>query len=136
MEILIGAVLISIAAVSMGLCASALVRNPAQATLALPMLCFPQVLFAGAVVPVGDMTMIGKGMSMWQAGRWGFESLGRSFGLEQSVRLDPASAGYVNTFSASPVIGWAVMATISVLALAGTVLALDRRTRIAGCSAN
>lgn len=135
-EILIGAVLISIAAVSMGLCASALVRNPAQATLALPMLCFPQVLFAGAVVPVGDMTMIGKGMSMWQAGRWGFESLGRSFGLEQSVRLDPATAGYVNTFSGSPVIGWAVMVTISVLALAGTVLALDRRTRIAGCSAN
>jgi hypothetical protein len=68
---------------------------------------------------------------MWQAGRWGFESLGRSFGLEQSVRLDPATAGYVNTFSGSPVIGWAVMATISVLALAGAGLALDRRTRIA-----
>src|SRR5690606_15914663 len=40
-------------ALALGLLASAAVRDSAQATLALPMLCFPQVLFAGAVVAVG-----------------------------------------------------------------------------------
>ncbi|MBW3619984.1 MAG: ATP-binding cassette domain-containing protein, partial [Actinobacteria bacterium] len=40
------------AALAIGLLASAAVRNPAQATLALPMLCFPAVLFSGAILPV------------------------------------------------------------------------------------
>jgi hypothetical protein len=37
----------SVAALALGLLASAAVADAAQATLALPMLCFPQVLFAG-----------------------------------------------------------------------------------------
>ena len=38
-------------ALALGLLASASVSNAAQAALALPMLCFPQVLFGGAIVP-------------------------------------------------------------------------------------
>ena len=38
-------------ALALGLLASAAVSNAAQAALALPMLCFPQVLFGGAIVP-------------------------------------------------------------------------------------
>ena len=54
--------LVSMAAVGLGLLASAAVRNPAQATLALPMLCFPQVLFAGAVVKMAVcLAMIAAG---------------------------------------------------------------------------
>jgi ABC-type multidrug transport system ATPase subunit len=40
------------AALTLGLLTSAAVGNPAQATLALPMLCFPAVLFSGAILPV------------------------------------------------------------------------------------
>jgi hypothetical protein len=38
--------------------------NSAQAALALPMLCFPQVLFAGAVVPAADMAAPGRLLSL------------------------------------------------------------------------
>ncbi|MFL5928438.1 MAG: ATP-binding cassette domain-containing protein [Gaiellaceae bacterium] len=39
------------AALTLGLLVSAAVSNPSQATLALPMLCFPAVLFSGASCP-------------------------------------------------------------------------------------
>ncbi len=45
-------VLEATSALALGLLASAAVSNAAQAALALPMLCFPQVLFGGAIVPV------------------------------------------------------------------------------------
>ena len=45
----------AMSALALGLLASAAVSNAAQAALALPMLCFPQVLFGGAIVPVDGM---------------------------------------------------------------------------------
>ena len=49
----------TIAALALGLLTSALVRTPAQASLALPMLCFPAVLFSGAILPVPVMAPVG-----------------------------------------------------------------------------
>jgi ABC-type multidrug transport system ATPase subunit len=43
--------LVATAGLTMGLLTSAAVRDPSQATLALPMLCFPAVLFSGAILP-------------------------------------------------------------------------------------
>ena len=48
----VGLLLCAIAALGLGLLTSATVGNVAQATLALPMLCFPAVLFSGAILPV------------------------------------------------------------------------------------
>ena len=48
-------VLASAAALALGLLTSAAVTDPGQATLMLPLLCFPQVLFSGAFVPVPRM---------------------------------------------------------------------------------
>jgi len=53
----------SIAALGLGLLTSAAVADAAQGTLALPMLCFPQVLFAGAIVPAAQMALVGRVMS-------------------------------------------------------------------------
>ena len=39
----------AVSALALGLLASAAVSNAAQAALALPMICFPQVLFAGGL---------------------------------------------------------------------------------------
>ena len=47
----VGLLLCAVAALGLGLLTSAAVGNVAQATLALPMLCFPAVLFAGAILP-------------------------------------------------------------------------------------
>ncbi len=121
-------VLISMAALSMGLLASAAVQNPAQATLALPMLCFPQVLFAGAVVPVTEMAATGRFLSFGLADRWGFESLGRTLGLDARVMDNPSTTGYVDAFTGSVASGWIVLAIITGLALAGTVATLRHRS--------
>ena len=118
--------LVSFAGLGVGLLASALVRTASQATLALPLLCFPQVLFAGAVVPVSEMAVPGRAFSAILAGRWGFESLGRTLGVDELLGTSPATAGFVPTFIGSPFTGLAVLALISSVTLAATVVSLRR----------
>jgi hypothetical protein len=113
-------VLESLAALALGLLASASVTNAAQATLALPMLCFPQVLFAGAIVPVPEMAGPGRAISFGLANRWAFESLGRALQLDWLVPQRAAFAG-------SPVQGWVVLASFVALLLAATVAVVARR---------
>ncbi len=118
--LLVTLVLESLAALALGLLASASVTNAAQATLALPMLCFPQVLFAGAIVPVPEMAAPGRAMSVGLANRWAFESLGRALELDWLVPQRAAFAG-------SPVQGWVVLASFVALLLAATVAVVARR---------
>ena len=70
-------------ALALGLLASAAVSNAAQAALALPMLCFPQVLFGGAIVPVDEMATPGRLMSFGLSNRHAFEALGRDLDLDR-----------------------------------------------------
>lgn len=55
-------------------------RNPAQATLALPTLCFPAVLFSGAIVPVHLMAGVGAAIAAVVPVRSAFEGSGTSSG--------------------------------------------------------
>ena len=59
-----GLLLCAVAALGLGLLTSAIVGNVAQATLALPMLCFPAVLFSGAILPVNLMAGAGAALSV------------------------------------------------------------------------
>jgi ABC-type multidrug transport system ATPase subunit/ABC-type transport system involved in multi-copper enzyme maturation permease subunit len=68
------------AALTLGLLASAAVTNPSQATLALPMLCFPAVLFSGAILPVHVMAGVGAAISTVIPVRWAFEAIGHVLG--------------------------------------------------------
>jgi ABC-2 type transporter len=113
----------AMAALALGLLASASVTNAAQATLALPMLCFPQVLFAGAIVPVPEMAGPGRAMSVGLANRWAFESLGRAIGLDRLVPVGGRHAA----FAGSPVQGWIMLAGFAALLLTATVAVLARR---------
>jgi hypothetical protein len=69
------------AALALGLLTSAAVGNPSQATLALPMLCFPAVLFSGAILPVPVMAQIGAFISALMPSRWAWEALGHDLGI-------------------------------------------------------
>lgn len=120
--------LLSAAAVTIGLYASAAVQNAPQATLALPMLCFPQVLFAGAVVPVSAMGTVSEAMSLPLAVRWGFEPLGRILDLAPVAAQQPGTAGFVDAFSGSPGVGWAVLCGLGLVGTAATTRTLSRRT--------
>ena len=117
----------ALAALALGLLASAAVTDAAQATLALPMLCFPQVLFAGAIVPVPDMADPGRAISVGLANRWAFESLGRALDLDRLLAPVSPSSAHQAAFAGSPVEGWAVLACFVVLLLGATVAVLHRR---------
>jgi hypothetical protein len=121
-------VLESLAGLLLGLAASAAVADPAQATLALPMLCFPQVLFAGAVVPVSDMAAPGRWLSLGLANRYSFEALGRALGLDQFTGTLPAMRAYGDTFSGSVAYRWLVLAAFAGVFALATVWVLRHRS--------
>jgi ABC-type transport system involved in multi-copper enzyme maturation permease subunit len=78
-----GLLLCAIAALGLGLLTSATVSTAAQATLALPMLCFPAVLFSGAILPVHEMASAGARLSMAIPTRWAFEATGHDLGARR-----------------------------------------------------
>ena len=89
-------------------------KDAAEATLPCPMLCFPQVLFAGAVVPVADMAAPGRVMSFGMTNRWAFESLGRGILAERAAGRLPGVTPYRDVFGGVTSIGWIVLANLCI----------------------
>jgi ABC-type multidrug transport system permease subunit len=116
-------------ALALGLLASASVSNAAQAALALPMLCFPQVLFAGAIVPVDDMATPGRLMSLGLSNRHAFEALGRDLDLDRYTTTLPAMSAYGDIFRGGNAGSIAALAAFAVVLTLATVWVLDRRCR-------
>ncbi|MGZ4700871.1 MAG: ABC transporter permease, partial [Ilumatobacteraceae bacterium] len=131
----VGLLLCTIAALGLGLLTSAMVGNVAQATLALPMLCFPAVLFSGAILPVNLMAGAGAGLSVVIPSRWAFEVIGRDLGArrilaEGGSRLGPpllASYGDAGTLSTGTY--WLALAAFAVVFLVATWGVTVRTTR-------
>jgi hypothetical protein len=127
-------VLSAFAALTLGLLTSALVSNTEQAMVAMPMLCFPQCLFAGAIVPVPAMAFLGKAMSALMSDRWSFESLGGSIGLNELILGDGSPSGelllaqYGDSFSGSIVETWLILGAFTVAFTAATCLVLKRKS--------
>jgi ABC-type multidrug transport system ATPase subunit len=125
-EMYLTLLLATVAALGLGLLCSAAVSEPAQATLALPMLCFPQVLFAGAILPVPLMAPVGRWLSYGMSNRWTFEALGRTAQLPArwtsgaSPLGPPLLADYGETFDAAVWQNWCLLAGFAALAVLGT----------------
>ncbi|MFE6894019.1 ABC transporter permease [Streptomyces sp. NPDC057694] len=124
--------LASFAALALGLCCSALVSEPSQAALVLPLLCFPQVLFSGAFVPVPRMAAGGRWISVAMTNRWAFESLGSGAGLERLWRGGGAEgrallASYADSFGRPAWFGWVVLAGVAAVLLVVAWLVLRHR---------
>ncbi|MCZ4587338.1 ATP-binding cassette domain-containing protein [Rhodococcus opacus] len=116
-------------ALALGLLASAAVSNAAQAALALPMLCFPQVLFGGAIVPVDEMAIPGRLMSLGLSNRHAFEALGRDLDLDRYSATLPAMSAYGDTFHGGTGASLIALASFAVALTLATVWVLDRRSR-------
>jgi ABC transport system ATP-binding/permease protein len=116
-------------ALALGLLASAAVSNAAQAALALPMLCFPQVLFGGAIVPVDKMAIAGRLMSFGLSNRHAFEALGRDLDLDRYTDTLPAMSAYRDTFHGGTGASLIALASFAVALTLATVWVLDRRSR-------
>ncbi|MET0902334.1 MAG: ATP-binding cassette domain-containing protein [Acidimicrobiales bacterium] len=121
----------SLCALALGLLTSAAVADAAQATLALPMLCFPQVLFAGAVVPVAEMSGPGEVISVAMANRWGFEALGRGLHIDAIDAPSSAITAYSGAFTGSVFIACVVLALLALLFTVAAAVVLTSRTRTA-----
>jgi hypothetical protein len=127
--------LLAAAALTLGLLASAGVGNPAQATLALPMLCFPAVLFSGAILPVHLMAGAGAGISTIIPGRWAFEALGHDLGVRHiladggSPLGPPLVAAYGDAGTQATVVYWLWLIACAVVFFLGAWLVLRRRCR-------
>lgn len=116
-------------ALALGLLASASVSNAAQAALALPMLCFPQVLFGGAIVPVDDMATAGRLISLGLSNRHAFEALGRDLDLDRYTATLPAMAAYGDTFHGGNAGSLVALAAFTAVLTLATVWVLHRRSR-------
>ena len=125
----------ALAALALGLLASALVRNAAQASLALPMLCFPAVLFSGAVLPVPVMAPLGRAISAAMSDRWAFEAIGADLGLRELLAGDPTGPGpallttYGDTWTSSTPTMWLVLILFAAGLAGAAWLALAHRCR-------
>jgi ABC-type multidrug transport system ATPase subunit len=134
-SLFVSSVLASTAALALGLLASAAVSEPGQATLMLPLLCFPQVLFSGAFVPVPRMTGAGEAISWAMTNRWAFEALGGGVGLETLWRAGGSPLGppllhsYGDSFGHPASRGWVILAGFTLLFLAVTWVVLVRKCR-------
>ncbi|MCX5070166.1 ATP-binding cassette domain-containing protein [Micromonospora lupini] len=123
----------SAAALALGLLCSAAVSDAAQATLMLPMLCFPQVLFVGAILPVPAMAAGGRWLSYAMSNRWAFEGLGHIAGVEGLWRDGGSPLGppllqtYGDSFSRPVWVDWLVLGGFVLLFLAATWAVLVRR---------
>jgi ABC-type multidrug transport system ATPase subunit len=113
----------TVAALCLGLLASAVVNSTAQAALALPMLCFPAVLFSGAMVPMPVMTGAGRAIAAVMSDRWGFEAIAGHLGVGV---LEPGSV-YAGLGASSSATYWALLLAFSLVLGAGAYLAVLRR---------
>lgn len=126
-------VLASAAALALGLLTSAAVNGPSQAVVAMPMLCFPQVLFSGAFLPVPAMAAAGKVISYPMSNRWAFEALGHAAGLPRLWALGgsalgpPLLASYGRTFAHAAWIDWIILGGFTLALLAAGRLVLARK---------
>lgn len=116
----------AVVALFLGLLASASVTSVAQAALALPMLCFPAVLFSGAMVPVPVMTTAGASIAATMPDRWAFEAIA---GHLDVTRLLTADSPYADLGASSPGFYWAVLALSGVVLAAASYAVLRRRAR-------
>ena len=131
----VGLLLCSIAALGLGLLTSAAVGNVAQATLALPMLCFPAVLFSGAILPVHLMAGPGAAFSVLMPSRWAFEGIGHDLGARQilaeggSPLGPPLLTSYGDAGTRSTGTYWVILGAFAVVFMVATWIVLVRSTR-------
>jgi hypothetical protein len=99
------------------------------------MLCFPAVLFSGAILPVHVMADVGAAISLVVPDRWAFEALGRDLEVREvllrggSPLGPPLVASYGDAGTSPIAVYWGILAgfALTFLAAARPVLAAALR---------
>ena len=99
------------------------------------MLCFPAVLFSGAILPVNVMAPVGAAISVAMPDRWAFEAIGRDLELRAlfaeggSPLGPPLLAAYGDAGTSATTTYWAILGGFTLLFLAATWVVLALRSR-------
>jgi hypothetical protein len=99
------------------------------------MLCFPAVLFSGAILPVNLMAGAGAAFSSVIPSRWAFEAIGHDLGARRilaqggSTLGPPLLTSYGDAGTQSTGTYWLILAAFAVLFLVATWGVLLRSTR-------
>ncbi len=124
---LLGAIyLTEIAGLSMGLLISAVSANPDRAMALVPIALIPQLIFAGALVPVPRMLLPAEAVSQVMISKWALQLTGGLTDLsERFVAQFPAAYAqpYADQLDAAHWVSWVVLAAFSIGMLALTILA-------------
>lgn len=94
-EVMALLVLTGFAAVGMGLLISAMVATQDQAMSINPLVLIPQLLFAGAIVPVDRMGEPAQTISAAIFAQWSFAAVGTSVDMQERIASDPTGSGAV-----------------------------------------
>jgi ABC-type multidrug transport system ATPase subunit/pSer/pThr/pTyr-binding forkhead associated (FHA) protein len=127
-----GAILLGTAfvAVWMGLLLSASARSEDQATSFIPIALLPQLLFAGAIVPVSKMGEAIETLSSVVFARWSFSALGTAIDMNARIAGDPDEvrrSPYKDTFFVTDGSEIAlILAAFMLTFIVGTALLLRR----------
>lgn len=117
--------------VALGLLVSAAARSVDQATGVVPLMLIPQLLFAGALIPLGRMPRAVEALAQLTYARWAFAGMGSAAGLQAkfTASSDATSAlGFDPTFfSLTPGASAAILAGFTIFWLFVTAALLNRR---------
>jgi ABC transport system ATP-binding/permease protein len=124
-------VLTGFTGVGAGLLISAVASSEDQATSLIPVVLIPQLLFAGAIVPVARMAEPVATLSNVAFSRWSFAGAGGAIDMNARIAADPAFSrvsGYGQAFFDLPPVTAAGVLTCFVVAfLAGVLFMLEGR---------
>jgi hypothetical protein len=99
------------------------------------MLCFPAVLFSGAILPVHLMAGAGAGLSLVIPSRWAFEAIGHDLGARRILGGggSPLGAPLLESYGRAGTLAigtyWLILAAFVVVFVAGTWAVLVRTAR-------
>lgn len=79
-------------AVASGLAISAAARSEDQAASYIPLLLIPQLLFAGAIVPLSKMGTMLEAITTIVPSRWVFGAIGTAIDMNNRIAADPTDA--------------------------------------------
>src|SRR5580704_17308204 len=129
--------LTSASAFMLGLLISAIVSHLSRAMVGAAAVSFPQVLFAGAILPLSAMVLAGRWISYLMPDRWGFDALGRGMDVAplwasgRSALGRPLLASYGTSFDRAVWGDWLILAAFICVFLAATITAVARRAHAA-----
>jgi hypothetical protein len=120
-------------AVGMGLLISAVAGSEDQATSIVPLAVIPQLLFAGAIVPVERMAEPAQTLSLFVFSQWSLASIGTAVDMNGRIAGLPdggSTLGFgTGFFDVGLLAGLAILGAFLVVFVGGLTLLLSRARR-------